>query len=115
MWSQVGHKGYDYMSSHICDIVFTSDLDISYTSLAFKELSFQCKGAYTILNKQVIGQLFATYSNKPSVVIDLSIIYLVIFNQQNAVKYFFKEAFQPIALTNHLINRQSNTLGSGEI
>ena len=56
LWSQVGHKGYDYMSSHICDIVFTSDLDISYASLAFKELSFQCKGAYTILNKQAIEQ-----------------------------------------------------------
>lgn len=53
LWSQVGYEDDDYMSSHICDIGFTSDLGTSYAPLAFKERSFQCKGAYTILNKQV--------------------------------------------------------------
>ena len=46
------------MSSHICDIGFTSDLGTSYAPLAFKERSFQCKGAYTILNKQVIVDVY---------------------------------------------------------
>ena len=52
--SQVGYRWYDYTTSHPYDIYSVLNFDISYAPLAFKERLFQCKGAYTILNKQVI-------------------------------------------------------------